>query len=186
MADASAPLTSLGEGASSRLVTRFEDFKLIDERATSDLWPGRHAPGGGSDARRGNAVVDIVAICENFATNRILQVCPGLNDHDVFTWAKREKAWLDELGVAYHSLGTHWPGVEGFVEVRNALQHGLGRLTDSQLSAKRRSAVLNAIAAAGVELNGDRVILTSSDVASCAHACRNFILQLDHAAPSPS
>jgi hypothetical protein len=171
---------------SSRLVTRFEDFKLIDEGAPVNLWPGRHVWGNGSDVRRGNAVVDIVAICENFATNRILQVCPGLDDHDVFNWTKRQKAWLDELGVDFANLGTHWPSVEGFVEVRNALQHGLGRLTDSQLSAKRRGAVLGAIAAAGVELNGDRVVLTSTDVASCARACRSFILQLDHAARAPS
>ena len=44
----------------------------------------------------------------------------------------------------------------GFVEVRNALAHGLGRLTDRQLG-KYRGEVLPQIAAAGVRLDGDLV-----------------------------
>lgn len=183
MPSSAYPLTSLGEDALHRLISRYEDFKLLDERDIAYSRPGRHGSAQGLEVRYANAIVDIVATCENFATVRILQACPTLAEHDVFNWTKRRKAWLDELGVDFGKMGTDWEQVEGFIEARNALQHGLGRLTDSQL-AKRRDTVLGAIRAAGVELNGDRVVLGSSDVARCADACTNFTLQLDHSAPA--
>jgi len=46
----------------------------------------------------------------------------------------------------------------GYAEVRNAMLHGLGRLTDEQLG-KRRQQVLVQIKAAGVHLNGPTVML---------------------------
>jgi hypothetical protein len=183
MRSAVAPLTSLGEDALRRLVTRYEDFRLLDEGAPAHSWPGRHRSGQGVDVRLANALVDIVAVCENFATARILQTCAGLSDQDVFNWNKRKKAWWDELSVDFEQAGADWAQVEGFIEVRNALQHGLGRLTDAQL-AKRRDAILAAIRSAEIELNGDRVVLRASDVARCVDACIGFTLYLDRSAPA--
>lgn len=68
----------------------------------------------------------------------------------------------------------------GYVEVRNAIQHGLGRLTAQQLD--RREQTLSRIAASGVDLNGDRVTVTDDDVDRCYRTCRRFVHHADGAA----
>lgn len=182
MRSEASPLTALGEDAVHRVSTRYEDFTVLDEEGASQFWPGRHTTGRRRAIRQTNAIVDIVAICENFATSRILQACPHLSQSNVSDWKRRQRTWRVELRVDFEQHGTGWGEVAGFVEVRNALQHGLGRLTERQL-LRHRNSVLDGIRKAGVELNGDRVVLTSWDVARCADACIDFILYLDHAAP---
>jgi hypothetical protein len=70
----------------------------------------------------------------------------------------------------------------GFVHVRNALQHGLGRLTDQQLY-RFRDQVLNEIHASSVNLNGDMLTVTDGDVSRCGTVSAGFIRWLDSAAP---
>lgn len=74
----------------------------------------------------------------------------------------------------------------GFVEARNALQHGLGRLTEMQLDPTsrrgrepRRTQVLRDLAACGLVLNGDRVTVLVRDVERCLVACRELVLAAD-------
>lgn len=70
----------------------------------------------------------------------------------------------------------------GFVHVRNAIQHGLGRLTDQQLG-KYHDEVLTQIRASSVELNGDLLVIVADDVHRCGKTCGDFIMWLDAAYP---
>lgn len=82
------------------------------------------------------------------------------------------------------AAGTDWLRMMGYVEIRNAIQHGLGRLTESQVSARRHD-TLRWIRASGVYLDGDQVRLAGSDVAACFATCAAFVIWLDTKAPAP-
>jgi hypothetical protein len=169
--------TEQAEWALRRLTSRTADYLDLS----------RHAPTSGRHAaqrlvtRDANALVDLVAVAESFCVARLASV--GIAA-DVNTWDKRAKAWLKrsvDLAQAYPG----WGPLLGFVEVRNAIQHGLGRLTDRQLG-KRKAQTLTYIAAATVRLNGDAIIVGPDDVARCDRNCASFVRWLDAAAPPPA
>jgi hypothetical protein len=128
-----------------------------------------------------NALVDQVAVAESFCVARLATV--GVTA-DVNTWDKRAKAWL-KAAVDLANSYPGWPAFMGFVEARNAIQHGSGRLTDRQLG-KHRTQTLAFIGAAAIRLNGDELIVGTDDVARCDRVCNEFVRWLDAAAPMPS
>ena len=147
---------------------------------------GRHLPAGGLGPSV-NALVDLVAIAEIYFADRLADAAPGLAVQPT-TWKNRADAWRDAAG---YDLRAHprWPAFMGFVEARNALQHGLGRLTDMQLNPakpknggpSRRDQVLVQIKASGLHLNGNRLTVLTSDVARCAGLCPELIRAADAA-----
>jgi hypothetical protein len=139
----------------------------------------RHAPER-LTTRDANAIVDLVAVAESFCVARLNSIGIGA---DVNTWDKRSKAWL-KRSVDFDGY-PGWPLLMGFVEVRNAVQHGLGRLTDRQLG-KHKTQILGWLAAAAVRLNGDGIILGPDDVARCDRTCVEFVRWLDTSAPTPT
>jgi hypothetical protein len=163
---------------------RLEDYKRLQDPFIANHVPGRHVWTASDRLRHANAIIDTVAVVETYTTARLLSVVPALTEQEASTWQKRESAWLRHGGVDFGTLRPTWSKVSGFVEVRNALQHGLGRLTDSQLSKRRRDSVLEAIRATSITLNGDLVVLRSGDVTECSGVCADFISSLDVAAPT--
>lgn len=139
---------------------------------------GRH-----SDAvacsRDANAVVDLVAVAESFAVARWSTVSSAAAGK---TWVERRKQWLKQ-GADFNACPVSQE-LDGFIAARNAIQHNLGRLTDLQLG-KYKMSILAALAAAGVERNGDAVLLRELDVCRCVQTCQQFIRWLDVAAPQP-
>jgi hypothetical protein len=131
--------------------------------------------------RHSNALVDIVSVAESFTSGRLLQLQPAVSQDEVSTWAKRKKAWSKYRSVDLTTSGV-WSSLMGFVEVRNAFQHGLGRLTDRQLGTYRNE-VLAWIKASSVHLNGDLLRVTADDVENCAGVCVDFVAWLDGTAP---
>jgi hypothetical protein len=129
--------------------------------------------------RHANALVDFVAVAEAFCVARLISL--GATG-DVNTWEKRAKA-LSTRAIDVN-LFSDWPSLMGFVEVRNAIQHGLGRLTERQLG-KHKAQIRGWLTAAAVPLNGDQVILRSEDVTRCGQVCGRFIRWLDATAPPP-
>lgn len=161
--------------ALDRLAARYaEHLRLVRPSSAAS---GRHVPRP-EQTRQANAVVDMVAIAEAFSIDRLHASWPSTPPPSTSTWTKREKAWRD-VGADL-AASTSWLALMGYVEVRNALQHGLGRLTDQQLG--RRDQTLSRIAASGVDLNGDRVTVTDGDVHGCYRTCRTFVLHADDAA----
>lgn len=166
-----------------RLAVRRSDYHwMTNNRAV--LNPGRHLDQ--SDTRHQNAVVDAVAATEVFVGERLRVVDRAVTEDDVFTWAKREKAWRGKAAVELSDAGPTWTRLNGYVQIRNAIQHGMGRLTDFQIG-KWRSDNLAFIKATGCPVDGDVVRLRRRDVESCFDVCEGFILWLDTtAATAPS
>lgn len=178
--------TAWGEQALHNIASRHADLvRLLDLEAVGKGGEsgGRHAPPDSTSIRCANALVDTVAVCENFVTARLLAIRPSLPFDEVSTWKKRQRAWLNEASVDLASL-PGWYEVVGFVEARNALQHGLGRLTELQLD-RWRNETLKALATATVGLVGDRVAVDGRAAERCADACQRLIVALDAKAPKP-
>ncbi len=172
--------SALAEVALGRLAARAATHTARLDRAVGE--PGRHVPARdlGGDA---NVLVDLVAVTESYFTDRLAQAAPAAQQPT--SWHARGKAWRDTAGydVAVDAL---WPVLMGFVEARNALQHGLGRLTDKQLNPAtpkngevRRTQVLRDLAACGLALDGDRVIVLTRDVQRCLETSRELVLIAD-------
>jgi len=165
--------TAQAEWALRRLTVRTADYLNMTQTPAT---VGRHLPDRFA-TRDANALVDLVAAAEAFCVARLATV--GITA-EVTTWDKRAKAWLKQ-GVDLVKDYPGWHAFMGFVEVRNAIQHGLGRLTDRQLG-KHKQETLRYIASAGIGLNGDAIIIGRDDVIRCDHACSTFIRWLDRAA----
>lgn len=175
-------LSALAEIALRRLAVRAATHADQLDRPAGE--PGRHLPARELDSHV-NALVDLVAVTESFFADRLAEVVPGPRQPSA--WHDRVKALRGATGfdVAAHP---RWPELMGFVEARNALQHGLGRLTNKQLDPTsdngrepRRVQVLRNLAASRLSLNGDRVSVLPSDVERCAAACRELVLAADAA-----
>lgn len=169
--------TAQADWALRRLTARTSEY--LRTAPQPPVASSRHAPGGLA-TREANAIVDLVAVAESFCVARLASV--GISA-DVNTWDKRAKAWR-RRSVDFNGY-PGWPPLMGFVEARNAVQHGLGRLTDRQLK-KHKTQVLGSLADAAVRLNGDALILDPDDVTRCDRACADFIRWLDASAPTPT
>jgi hypothetical protein len=175
-------VTSLGEAARAQLAMRLLDHDRLAVLDLETLYPtGRHIWFPELDLRHANALVDLVAVAENFSSQRLLDVHPELDDSQISTWDKRRREWRARSNVDLTSVTPNWNKLMGFVEARNAFQHGLGRLTDMQLG-RRRDSILSDLAAAGISLTGDLVRVDDKTVRECHSICDEFIVVLDNAA----
>jgi hypothetical protein len=173
--------TAFAEASLTQIVTRVSDYrKLIslDFQTDPRRRPRLQRP---TDLRSANAIVDLMAIAESFTSARLLDLRQHVTPDNVSTWKKRETAWSNHGGVNL-SNSPNWHALLGFVEVRNGLQHGLGKLTDRQLG-NYRNETLKYISAANVYLNGGQIILVKENVANCEHICTDFVKWLDFEAP---
>lgn len=179
MPDTPTP-SALAEVALGRLAARAATHTARLDRAIGEH--GRHLPARELDGDA-NALVDLVAVAESYFTDRLAQAAPAAQQP--MSWHARGKAWRDAAGydVAGNPL---WPVLMGFVEARNALQHGLGRLTDRQLNPAtpkngevHRTQVLRDLAACGLAVDGDRVIVLARDVQRCLETSRELVLIAD-------
>lgn len=88
------------------------------------------------------------------------------------TWQEQKKGYKDWLGVE-----VDWKAIERLAEARNSVAHGLGRLTKRQL--RNEQSVKSKLKAAGITVEGDRIILSDKSLLTAALSCRNFIESLD-------
>jgi hypothetical protein len=87
-------------------------------------------------------------------------------------WSDQQRSFKDWLGV-----DEDWKAVERLAEARNAVAHGLGKLTRHQM--KREQSVKGKLKAAGIAVDNNRVVLSDTNLAAAALACRNFVEKLD-------
>jgi hypothetical protein len=94
------------------------------------------------------------------------------------TWQRQCKAWNDLLGIemekapAYKRLGP-------FLDVRNAITHGLGELTRRQLANNKGPAMRERLRRAGFVVVGNRIALQAENIADAISAVVDFIDWLD-------
>lgn len=123
-----------------------------------------------------------MANTEFFTGAQLRLLDPQVTENEIFSWPKREKAWRLR-GVELSDAGAQWTKLRGYIEIRNALQHGLGRLTDHQLDGKRRTEVLSDIRTTGCYLDGNLVRLRRQDIDEAFFTCAAFVAWLDVASP---
>jgi hypothetical protein len=173
--------TEEAEWALSRLVSRHAEYRQIAlSGVAGPLMRGRHSAGR-FRTRDANALVDFVAIAESFSIGRLIHI-RSIAAGDLLTWDMRRKAWAKHATVDLVSFHG-WASLMGFVEARNAIQHGLGRLTHRQLG-KYKQEVLDWLDAANLCRNGDVLLLSERDVGRCSEVCNGFIEWLDSTAPT--
>jgi len=174
-------MTAHAEAALAQIASRVVDHRQL-MRLDNAANPARRRLRQPLQARHVNALVDLVAVAESFASGRLLELRPAVSPDDVSTWQKRKSAWGKHGSVDITAYKA-WSALMGFVEVRNALQHGLGRLTERQLG-KHRNEILAQIRASSVHLDGDLLVVLADDVAQCGKVCAGFVQWLDAAAPT--
>ncbi|MEV6930222.1 hypothetical protein AB0M46_37860 [Dactylosporangium sp. NPDC051485] len=174
-------MTDLGEAALAQITSRATDYRALlhlpGHRTARDR--PRHVRDF-SAVRHGNALTDVVTVVESFVVARLMRLNPGLGYEQIKTWHARVQMWQQYAVVL--TAFPDWQAFMGFVETRNALAHNLGRLTDLQLG-KRRYEVLAQIADAGVQLNGDLLLVTSEDVQRCVELSAGVVRFVDLNAP---
>jgi hypothetical protein len=174
-------MSALAEALLGQLAWRAADHRWLRLRQESGVAAdGRHVRRDIQN-RDANALVDFVSVTESFDTGRLLPFIPPSGAADVGTWQKRTKAWK-RYAETDRTTFDRWQALMGFVDVRNALQHGLGQLTDLQL--RHREQILGQIKAAGVNLNGDQLKVTRVDAERCYLTCTDYIRFLDALCPS--
>lgn len=88
------------------------------------------------------------------------------------SWQDQKKSYKDWLSVE-----EDWKAVERLAEARNAVAHGLGKLTRRQLRSEQ--SVKSKLKAAGITVDDNRIVLSDENLAAAASACREFIERLD-------
>jgi hypothetical protein len=147
-----------------------------------------------SDFSRQDAIVRMVSIAEDFTigslfdtTRRLLPQTPPfvakLWDQEFArvsrSWSDRLRAWRDYHGIRVKVEFPDAQRLEAFIQVRNAVTHGLGGLSPDQLTSRNK--VVGILRTGGVHIDGDRIDLTDSDVERCAETVRQLVSWLDDA-----
>ena len=126
-------------------------------------------------------ITTIVAVTEHFSAARLIAL-PGTAGTDTRNWQSQELAWQVHGAVTLTALSAYLP-FRGFNEARNAIMHGQGSLTATQLSPKFIPNTRARLAAAHLRCVRDTVVIAEADLARCANVCAEFVQQLDQAAP---
>lgn len=89
------------------------------------------------------------------------------------TWSSIRGAFSE-----WHGVKPDWKPLEGVQEVRNAIAHGLGRLTHRQAST--RVSTVQRIQRIGLDVDSnDRLILADGDVLTVSSVCAQLIRDVD-------
>jgi len=93
------------------------------------------------------------------------------------TWEERRKTFAKYHGFRHAQLA-RWSELDAGIEVRNAIAHGLGRLTPRQ----RTASMAGKLGQIGVTLTSGCVVITDASLQRCRDVCVDFIRSLDLAA----
>lgn len=90
------------------------------------------------------------------------------------SWSNRKRAFKDYHGISLAAC-TAWLNVEAETWVRNAIAHGLGRLTPRQRTIETR----RRIASVGVAVIDERLEIDLDAVSRCLNDCVRFVRSVD-------
>lgn len=141
------------------------------------------------------SVVSIVSIVEEFfvsslhlrvsaafdVTSRLIEDAQSevLKEVDS-TWPRRQTAAKNWYGIDGSTVSSYTRFM-AFVEARNSITHGLGRLTRRQLANDGGKQTLSRLAAVGIAQFGGRLVIEGATVVSCAQAARDTVVWCDEA-----
>ncbi len=93
------------------------------------------------------------------------------------TWQDQKQSYKEWLAI-----NEDWKAVERLAHARNAVAHGLGKLTRRQM--RKEQSVKDQLKAAGITVVDNRIVLSDESLTEAAFACREFIERLDRAIQS--
>ncbi len=135
----------------------------------------------------------IAAVAEEFARATLLEASEPLvpRTHKILEllWQRAESQAEQWDGVA--NAWSQWHGItvkqepryktlEGVIAARNAIVHGLGRLTRKQTRSDGGASVRDTLARVGITTAGTRLVVSDDSVRQCVQAARAFIEWLDN------
>jgi hypothetical protein len=137
----------------------------------------------------------IAAVAEEFARATLLEASEPLvtQDNDVLKtlWERAEEQVEQWRGMnvawdRWHKINvereTRYKRLRGVLEARNAIVHGLGRLTRRQTRRDGGAAVRGRLASVGITTNGLMLVVSDDAIKQCAQAAKAFIAWLDQEA----
>lgn len=90
------------------------------------------------------------------------------------TWQAQQSSYKDWFNVK-----VDWKPIERLAEARNAVAHGLGKLTRHQM--KKAQSITNKLKEAGIAVKDHGIVLSDENLVVAAITCRDFIERLDRA-----
>lgn len=176
MPDPLGNLTQFAEDAVGDIRLIVHDYRAAHV-STGSISVGRFglADQGFGDRSTQFAVANIVAVVEHYAERILLDA--GSDPKKVRTWPSKVKAWQAVFGpdIEDPSICPSFVPMRGYYEVRSAIMHRRGELTDSQ----RKDEVYARLEAASVERVGFDVVVSRSTVSNCADVCVRCVEELD-------
>jgi hypothetical protein len=191
-ADVSSEEAELAAGDAMEVLAQFRSAEAHSRSRTRPRLGGPWSIGGYSS--RYGAVVAITSVVEQFAVlasrrrlRRTLGDSPRLVADALAEferrveskWDERTQGWRRWFGIDYR-LSPDFVALLAFVEARNAIVHGAGRLTRLQLSSDRGVAVTAKLKAVGLEFSDGQLIVAPAAVERAAHSARNAIYWIDN------
>lgn len=142
----------------------------------------------GLQVQRQGTLLRMLSITESYCADRLLEVAE--RDVEPTTSEVRARIWnQSSIGAIstwsgiqnsyrkWFSIRPDWNNLDRLVEVRNSIAHGLGELTRMQ-RAKQMSTV-NKITAAGIKMDGNRIVLEERDLDQAKRDCIALITEID-------
>lgn len=138
---------------------------------------------------RQGTIARVASITEAFCVDRLMTM--AISELDPEKSIARRAMFDDALKGAtgtwssirgafsqWHGVKPDWKPLESVQEVRNAIAHGLGRLTHRQLVT--RNATVQRVRRIGLDVDSDdRLIIADQDVLKVSRVCAQLIRDLD-------
>lgn len=135
------------------------------------------------------AVVSMVSIAEEFFGSTLRSKIEDSFDTITRMYSDARRDALKKIDTNWEGrlgLGKRWFGVDtsaevsflelmAFVEARNSITHGLGKLTQRQLSPDGGKKVIEQLATVNIPVIGGRIFIDATALSRCANAARDAI-----------
>jgi hypothetical protein len=193
------PLTSLGDAAILLMRSALLDYEATSPRLLGFGRISRSSTALGTldlgDARAQACMFRIVTIVEAYTDAALELMFRGtvpanspaalrlLDAHLLDAaqrWDARKKSFLDHHALSLGDAKTgfpQWSKLDGMIEVRNAIAHGLGSLTRQQRKNAARSA--GRCSQIGVRIDAGEVIVSPASLRTATDVAENFVRWLD-------
>lgn len=193
----SHPVSEPAERAAALVMRELAKFRVLDD-ALQKRAVGRLRISLSLDlSHTYGPIASMVSVVEEFATTSLGQrIERELPDPTRFAESARsallrnmEGSWPGRLKSLDRWFGpgikefTPFTGFLAFVEARNAISHGLGRLTRRQLADGVN--VRRQLGTIGVRESGGQIVVDADSVLLCAICCKASVLLWDWAAQRP-
>jgi hypothetical protein len=137
-----------------------------------------------------DAILRLVAIAEDFSIGHFVDIVEPLLPSDPVvatlwdaeldrsgdTWHQRNALWKRYKNVIYSAFPQSDP-LDGFIEARNSIAHGLGGLTRKQ--QRKWDSTTGKLRHASIRVEGESLVLDATHVEQCAIVVKAYIGWLD-------